>query len=265
MKNNLKIAYYLQISSLFTYLIIGYFVAGFVRLGLEQWILSILGSLATTFFLNSVLKNRLNYFSSIISGTAVFLITSSLEWYGYLILSSVAVISKSIFKDKNNQHIFNPAGISILFCIILFPKLIVLDAIQFIVSPNLMLIVIFMGLLTNIFVGKIPLTLGFVIGYFLGSIIRANLEPEAFEFFFFPIFNPTYLIFIFHMLSDPKVSPRPIFWQFLAGISIALIDHLLRQFNVLYSPLIALSLFTSIFYIYKCYNPTKFELNSSTI
>ncbi len=249
--NKLLLAYFLQFLSLSIYILIGYYVAGFVRLGLEQWLLSIIGSLLTTYLLNKYKNKKLHYLSVIISGTAVFLIASSLVWYSHLLLGSIAVLAKAFITDENDDHIFNPAGIAILICIILFPKKIVLDSLQFITQPYLLFIIITFGLVINFIIGRLTLSMSYFIGYLIGAIGRSFFEPESFQFFFFPVFNPTYLIFIFHMLSDPKVSPKPKKFQFIAGVTIALIDHLLRQFNVLYSPLIALSLFTSFFYIYK--------------
>jgi Na+-translocating ferredoxin:NAD+ oxidoreductase RnfD subunit len=250
MNLKIKLAYPLQLVALSTYIIYGYYNAKLLRLGLSQWAVSVGTGFFATYLVNRFIPNRkMSYMSTLIASTALFLLLTSLEWYGYAIASATMVLGKLLVTNENKHHVFNPAGFALLICICLFPNTLILNSKQFIDSYWLLGLILGLGAAIVILSDRYLISLSYIAGFAVASYIRSLVSPEAFVFFFYPFLNPMNLIFIFHMISDPATTPSTRREQLILGFIIALIDHLLRHFWVFYSPLIALLLVRSIYYL----------------
>ena len=245
-----KLAYPLQLVALSTYIIYGYYNAKLLRLGLSQWAISLGSGLFANYLVNRFLPNRkMNYMATVIASTALFLLLTSLEWYGYAIASVTMILGKVLVTNENKHHVFNPAGFALLISICLFPNTLILNSKQFIDSYWLLGLILGLGAAIVILADRYIISLSYIAGFALASYLRTFVSAESFVFFFYPFLNPMNLIFIFHMISDPATTPNTLREQIILGFAIALIDHLLRHYWFFYSPLIALLLVRSTYYL----------------
>jgi Na+-translocating ferredoxin:NAD+ oxidoreductase RnfD subunit len=245
-----KLAYPLQLVALSTYIIYGYYNAKLLRLGLSQWAISVGTGLFCNYLVNRFIPKRaMSYMATLIASTALFLLLTSLEWYGYAIASVIMILGKLLVTNENKHHIFNPAGFALLICICLFPNTLILNSKQFIDSYWLLGLILGLGAAIVILSDRYVISLSYIAGFALASYLRTFVSAESFVFFFYPFLNPMNLIFIFHMISDPGTTPSTFTEQAILGFIIALIDHLLRHYWVFYSPLIALLIVRSIYHL----------------
>jgi enediyne biosynthesis protein E5 len=74
------------------------------------------------------------------------------------------------------------------------------------------------------------------------ALLRSAITGNPWQSTLAPITGPMYQLFIFFMVTDPKVAVRPRWGQVVVVIAVALVEMLLRLNEVIYAPFYALFL-----------------------
>ena len=169
-------------------------------------------------------KFRLNLTPVIIGLACSLLIDTSHLWV-YLVAVLASHISKLIFK-VDNKHIYNPAAFGVAFSLLFFNDL---------VSGNLNLFngdaitsgLFFMfGLFNVVYARMYKISLFWLLFFLILNIGNNLIEGALWQVPLLIMLNPSFLIFTFHMISDPKTIPNKKIW--LVALVYAIIDFILR-------------------------------------
>ena len=91
-------------------------------------------------------------------------------------------------------------------------------------------------------VGRFYLSATYVASFLLFSFVRAAVTGIPWVAAVAPITGPMYQLFIFFMVTDPKVTVRPMWAQCLVVFIVAFVELILRLNEVVYAPFYALCL-----------------------
>ena len=173
-----------------------------------------------------------------IAGMAVaMLLYSGALLLPFVFAAAVAIASKALFTapvDKSRRHFLNPSNTGIAITILLFPTLAPIMPYQFTerlsggMSWAFPVLVIFVGIFMNWrYAGRLPLVLGWVIGFALQGIVRCLISDLPLIVGLVPMTGVSFILFTFYMVTDPGSTPIKSREQFVFGGAIALVYSLL--------------------------------------
>ena len=173
-----------------------------------------------------------------IAGMAVAMLLYSGELLlPFAFASAVAIASKALFTapvNKSRRHFLNPSNTGIAVTVFLFPTLAPIMPYQFTESLSggmswaFPVLVVFVGVFMNWrYAGRLPLVLGWVIGFALQGVVRCLLSDLPLIVGLVPMTGVSFILFTFYMVTDP--GSTPIRWreQVIFGGAIALVYSLL--------------------------------------
>jgi enediyne biosynthesis protein E4 len=166
-----------------------------------------------------------------------FLLNYSYGSWMILLPPLIAIGSKYVLR-WNGKHFFNPALTAVTISLLISHSLITsAPAYQWNGIASLW---IFIALLGVFFVGlKVPRTtliLAFLMTYTVQTALRALIMRHHLPFetlFLGTLTSPSFMIFVFFMITDPQTSPKDSRTQMIVGIAIALCDlayHLVQSY-----------------------------------
>jgi Na+-translocating ferredoxin:NAD+ oxidoreductase RnfD subunit len=82
----------------------------------------------------------------------------------------------------------------------------------------------------------------YVVSFVVLAFVRSAITGVPWQAVLAPITGPMYQLFIFFMVTDPKVSVRSKRGQALVVVAVAVVEALLRLQEVIYAPFYALFL-----------------------
>ncbi|MCB0422921.1 MAG: hypothetical protein KDD61_18110, partial [Bdellovibrionales bacterium] len=94
--------------------------------------------------------------------------------------------------------------------------------------------------------GRATVGLAYVGTFFLLGVVRMIIFDGHLLFYIGPLITMAGVIFQFHMITDPRTTPDDRYGQVAFGASVALLDVLLRTFQVLHSPFLSLAIVSSL-------------------
>lgn len=160
-----------------------------------------------------------------------------------VVAAAVAIFSKFIFRI-NNKHIFNPANLAIVACVLLFDAWI---------SPgqwgreSLLVFVFFgLGFIVSTKAARVDVALIFLGSYFLLLFARALYLNDELIIPVHQMQNGALLLFAFFMITDPRTSPNHALARVIYAAGLALLAYILQfHFYVQQGMLFALVLVCS--------------------
>ena len=173
-----------------------------------------------------------------IAGMAVaMLLYSGAMLLPFVFAAAVAIASKALFTapvDNSRRHFLNPSNTGIAITVLLFPTLAPIMPYQFTerlsggMSWAFPVLVIFVGVFMNWrYAGRLPLVLGWVIGFALQGIVRCLISDLPLIVGLVPMTGVSFILFTFYMVTDPGSTPIKSREQFVFGGAIALVYALL--------------------------------------
>lgn len=177
--------------------------------------------------------------SALAIGNSVML---NMEGHGpapYLLATIVGILAMSIFRGEHS-HIFNPSAIGVFAVAMLWS-----DKASFASWSQtewLPLVVLCLGTLTSCLAGRWRTSYGYILGFILASFamfythkLLGTPSYKIIKPFFWPLtlLDAGSLIFIFHVISDPKTGPKTQQGQWIFGAGIGALDICLRGFSFL--------------------------------
>jgi Na+-transporting NADH:ubiquinone oxidoreductase subunit NqrB len=210
---------------------------------LEAWQhtgLAIVTALVTEMALGRITYGKWPYAASAyISGISVGILLRSPFAWPYMLCAFISVASKYVLRLKG-RHLWNPSNLGVSLILFLAPDTVSLLSVQWgnVVAP--MLVIWLLGSVIVWRVGRFYLSATYVASFLLFSFVRAAVSGTPWVAAVAPITGPMYQLFIFFMVTDPKVTVRPMWAQCLVVFIVAFVELILRLNEVVYAPFYAL-------------------------
>jgi enediyne biosynthesis protein E5 len=164
----------------------------------------------------------------------------------------LSISSKVLFRAPvgggGYQHIFNPSNFGITATLLLFPGVGLAPPYQFtenvtgiwhIAIPAIILV---SGIFIHAkFTGRLPLIIGWLVGFAAQGLIRAAVFGIPWGVPFVPMTSAAFTLFTLYMIPDPATTPINRVRQVLYGLLIAAIYGLLFVAHVVFGLFIALA------------------------
>lgn len=197
---------------------------------------------AINYYRSKIIKLPITCF---ISTGAVFMLVESSHLQVYLLGGTIAVLSK-YFLQVNGRHVFNPGNIGTLAVILLLPIYAVSVPSQWGGGTSFIILMATLGLVATVWAKRAWITFSYIIAFSLFSYARAyayNLSPA---FLIGTLIGAPSVLFAFHMINDPATTPENRRHQIYFGAIVAGSDFVLRWLQIIYAPLIALAIVSSV-------------------
>ena len=208
----------------------------------ERTALAIVTAIATELILGRLSYGTwLHPASAYISGISVGILVRSPFLWPYFFASFISILSKYVLRVKG-RHLWNPSNLGVSAVLFLAPATVSLLSIQW--GNNLwpMLVIWLLGFVIVWRVGRLHVSASYVVAFIVFALIRSVITGNPWQSTIAPITGPMYQLFIFFMVTDPKVTVRSKFGQVVVVVLVAFVEMLLRLNEVIYAPFYALFL-----------------------
>ena len=208
----------------------------------ERTALAIVTAIAAELVLGRITYGKwLHPASAYISGISVGILVRSPFLWPYCFASLISILSKYVLRLKG-RHLWNPSNLGVSAVLFLAPETVSLLSIQW--GNNLwpMAVIWLLGSVIVWRVGRLHVSASYVASFVVFALVRSAITGNPWQATLAPITGPMYQLFIFFMVTDPKVSVRPKGGQVAVVIAVAFVEMLLRLNEVIYAPFYALFL-----------------------
>lgn len=177
--------------------------------------------------------------SAYISGISVgILIRSPLIW-PYVLCSAISIVSKYVIRVRN-RHLWNPSNLGVSSMLFLAPTAVASLSIQLGNEIWPMVIIWILGATILYRLGKLHITLTYVISFFLLGLLRSRLTGDPWKSEIALITGPMYQLYIFFMITDPKTTTHRMWTQCAVAVLIAVVEAIFRLNQIVHAPYYAL-------------------------
>jgi hypothetical protein len=177
--------------------------------------------------------------SGFVPSLAAFVLLDSPHVWPYALLGAAGVLSKHFIR-VDGRHVFNPLNFGLVVCLLFFADATVFGPMRFGHSPRLFAWVASLGVLVAARSRRLDIALAYVATFLLGAAVRAHLSGGSFTTAASAASNIVFLMFAFHMMTDPKTVPESRSARLAFGVAVGVVDAVLRRFGVVNAPLYAL-------------------------
>ena len=118
----------------------------------------------------------------------------------------------------NGRHLWNPSNLGVSAVLFLAPQTVSLLSIQW--GNNLwpMAVIWLLGFVIVWRVGRLHVSATYVVAFVVFAFVRSAITGNPWQATLAPITGPMYQLFIFFMVTDPKVAVRPKWGQVVVVI-----------------------------------------------
>lgn len=184
--------------------------------------------------------------SAYITGLSVAILLESHDWRVFIVAPIWGILSKYLLRDSR-RHFFNPSNFAIVTAVLLSNgHAMVAPGSQWGADYRISLIIIALGLMMMRRVNRLDLALAWISGYVVMGLFRMAAGQGGLVFALGPMTGAEFALFTFSMLPDPKASPPTRSGRIAWGVSIAIIDGVLRYLEVRYSMFYSLFAHTAL-------------------
>ena len=203
--------------------------------------LAIVTAIALELILGRVFAGKWPHLASAyITGISVGILTRSPYAWPFALCSAISIASKYVLRVRG-RHIWNPSNFGISVMLLLAPWAYSTLSVQW--GNNLwpVLVIWTLGAVITYHVGRIHVTLTYVLSFFAFAALRSLLTGHTFLAEAAPITGPMYQLFIFFMITDPKTTVRHSkLAQAFVAFLVALVETVLRLGENVHAPYYAL-------------------------
>jgi|CXWL01.1.fsa_nt_gi Na+-translocating ferredoxin:NAD+ oxidoreductase RnfD subunit len=184
--------------------------------------------------------------SAYLTGISIVILVESNDWRVYVVASIWGILSKYLIRDAK-RHFFNPSNFAIVMILLLGQGVASISpGSQWGADYRIAVIILCLGLLMMWRVHRLDLAFAWLSGYVFMGLVRMALGQGGLVFVLGPMTGAEFALFTFVMMPDPKTSPPTSRGRIGWGISIAVMDGVLRYFEIRYSMFFALFTHTAI-------------------
>lgn len=162
-----------------------------------------------------------------------FLIFSSHVW-PFCLVGLVASLSKNFLRLKG-KHVFNPNNFGVIFGLTFLGDYISTNTGRWNNQYILLFSIILLGSLVSFRAKRLSLSLGFILMFFVGALLRSQFLEQNLEVILIPMTGPIFYVYSFFHITDPKTTPIPAKQQMLFAFAVVLADSLLRIYEFKFS------------------------------
>jgi enediyne biosynthesis protein E5 len=214
---------------------------GFLE-GYGRTALAIATAIVAEVVLGRLFTGRIPHLSSAyITGISVGILVRSPEVWPYALCSLISITSKYLLR-VGGRHLWNPSNLGICAMLFLAPETVASLSIQWGNHLAPLVVVWLLGSVTVYRVGRFHITFTYVACFVLLALVRSLVTGHAFLAELAPITGPMYQLFIFFMITDPKTTVASKRGQVIVVVLVAVVEALLRLFEVIHAPFYALFL-----------------------
>lgn len=177
--------------------------------------------------------------SGLITGLGLGDLVEAVPLWPYFVAPALAIGSKAFIRFQG-RNIFNPSNFGLTVLLILTPATVTTLAAQWSGSLLIVMLVLVIGSFTAVRVSRWDLVLSFVGGFALMALIEELIAHNGLAFVYGPMLGAAFQLFTLSMITDPKTTPETRRMRIVFGLSLAVIDGILRLMNIQNSPFIAL-------------------------
>jgi hypothetical protein len=220
-------------------LVVGQLAFGF----LESWsrtFLAIATAIGIELLLARIFSGKWPHLASAyISGISVGMLVRSPAIWPYALCSAISITSKYVLRVKG-RHIWNPSNFGVVAMLVLAADTVAGLSVQW--GNNLlpMAIVWAFGTVILYTLGRLHITVTYVVSFVLFAGLRAAVTGHPFLSEVAPITGPMYQLFIFFMITDPKTTVHPRWAQCLVVVLVAAVETVFRFLEFVHAPYYAL-------------------------
>jgi Na+-translocating ferredoxin:NAD+ oxidoreductase RnfD subunit len=178
--------------------------------------------------------------SAYITALSVGLLLESYDWRVFVVAPIWGILSKYLLRDRT-RHFFNPSNFAIVMALVFGHGLAsVAPGSQWGADYRVAFVIIALGLMMMTRLKQLDLTFAWMGGFVLMSLLRMALGQGGLVFALGPLTGAEFALFTFSMLPDPKTCPPTRAGRIVWGLSIAVMDGVLRYLEIRYSMFYAL-------------------------
>jgi len=178
-------------------------------------------------------------FSGLISSCGLLLLCDSPDVWPYAAVGALSILSKHVIRI-NNRHIFNPLTFGIVVGLLFFSGEMNVVAGRWGGGLAGMTAIACLGVLTVWRAKRLDLAAAYVLVFALGVLVRSKITGANPMTVAGPMTGASFQLFTFFMISDPMTTPETPAGRVLFGAAIAILDSVLRFYQVSYAPFFAL-------------------------
>ncbi len=184
--------------------------------------------------------------SAYLTGISIVILVESNDWRVYVVASVWGILSKYLIRDSK-RHFFNPSNFAIVM-ILLFGHGVasISPGSQWGADYRIAVVILILGMTMMWRINRLDLAFSWLTGYVFMGLLRMALGQGGLVFAIGPMTGAEFALFTFVMMPDPKTSPPTRRGRIAWGISIAVLDGILRFMEIRYSMFYALFLHTAI-------------------
>ena len=193
-----------------------------------------------------VLRQLMVPLSAYITGLSIGILLSSDDWRVFAVAALWGILSKYLLRSRG-RHFFNPSNFGIVTALLLsHGRAIIAPGSQWGADYRVALVILGIGLLMMKRVKRLDLALAWLGGYTVMGLLRVALGQGGLVFALGPMTGAEFALFTFSMMPDPKASPLTRRGRIAWGLSIAVLDGVMRLMEIRYSMFYALFVHTAI-------------------
>ncbi|HXC00554.1 MAG TPA: hypothetical protein VNU74_09140 [Terriglobales bacterium] len=177
--------------------------------------------------------------SAYITGISVGILVRSPAFWPYALCSAISITSKYVLRVKG-RHIWNPSNFGISVMLFLAAETVASLSIQWGNYLWPMVVIWGLGSVTIWRLRRFHITGIYVVSFIAFALLRSVMTGSPWQSEIAPITGPMYQLFIFFMITDPKTTVRSKRGQCLVVFVVALVEMVLRLYQVVYAPFYAL-------------------------
>jgi len=220
-------------------LLVGHLSFGILE-SYQKTLLAIVTSIALELVLGQIFFDKwVHPASAYISGISVGILLRSPAFWPYALCSAISITSKYVLRVKG-RHIWNPSNFGISVMLFLAPDTVATLSIQW---GNYLLPMLVIWVLGSVIIWRLHrfhITGIYVASFIAFALLRSGITGSPWLSELAPITGPMYQLFIFFMITDPKTTVRSKRGQCLVVFLVALVEAVLRLFQIVYAPFYAL-------------------------
>ena len=153
--------------------------------------------------------------------------------------SAISISSKYLIR-VDGRHLWNPSNLGIVAMLVLAADTVASLSVQWGNTLLPMVTVWLFGAVIINALGRLHVTLTYVVSFIAFAAVRATLTGHPFLAEAAPITGPMYQLYIFFMITDPKTTVRTRQGRMLTVFVVAAVEAGLRLMQFVHSPYYAL-------------------------
>jgi enediyne biosynthesis protein E5 len=183
--------------------------------------------------------------SGLVSSMGLLLLTDSPLVWVYPVIGAVCILSKHFIRVRG-RHIFNPLNFGVVVALLFLSSDVTVVASRWGGSTLVFVAVLCLGILAAYRANRLDIAIAYVAAFYLGVLVRVVVLGAPFTASVTPMTGAAFQLFAFFMLTDPMTTPENRTGRLLFGVTVAVLDNVMRVLEIRNAPFYALFLVSGL-------------------